>query len=589
MRDPVGLGEGAAAPEDDWPDARRRPSWLDDLRPSLPALAAGLMLVAGVLHMFLVDDHMTHARGAGLFFLAIAAAQMVWALVYLRAPNRTLGLVGIAALAVAPIVLYIVTRVARAPWSAGPEDVDAIGIATQLAQLAAGVALLVEWQPALPAAQTRAAIGVGMLVAVSGYGGAMASESVAWLGQPEIPHSHGFDDAHAEGGAHADHADGDVHVHGVSAWGTRGESAVGSVDYFGPKTGAAINQHCRAVGHDEEGCWLHFLKDLLTAEGSVPAFDRLQELMAANSQANAQSHPLAHVLGSHAYYAYGWDIEETLAECSYDVFQGCLHGALQAYFNDLAAQGLPLDRAAIEDVCSKASSRFQSYACLHGVGHGVMIHTNYALHESLDLCYLLDGWFAQGSCYGGVFMENVVAYHDSLDPDYVPHNHGSGEPPTYWVDDDDPAYPCNVVGDRYKGSCWRMQTSLILRANHGDFQAAAKICDEAEPYNKDCYASLGRDAPPWSNRNPTRMAQMCSYGDEEEQEVCVKAFTSGVILQDNTPQAGLELCPEIPEDYRPYCYRETGRQAAGMLGDGAAAFCDGAPEAYAAACHEGRQ
>ena len=49
---------------------------------------------------------------------------------------------------------------------------------------------------------------------------------------------------------------------------------------------------------------------------------------------------------------------------------------------------------------------FTHYQCLHGIGHGLMLRTGYALDASLDLCTrLADDWSRQ-SCDGGVFMES---------------------------------------------------------------------------------------------------------------------------------------------------------------------------------------
>lgn len=547
-----------------------------------PAIAAGAMLVAGVLHLLLVEAHFAHARGAGLFFLGLGAAQMVWAFAYLRQPTQRLGRLGLVALVAAPVVLYVLTRIWRAPWSAGPEAIDAIGIATQVIQLAAGGFLLWQWAPALPAG-SPAAIGMGILLAVGGYAGAIATEDVDWLAEAEGGHPHAAGNLHAE----------EVHAHGDDAphlFGTRGASLVGTVEYYGPETGAKISTECRSIGHDDQGCWLHHLGDLLNAHGAVAAFDALVELLEANPKADNTGHALAHLLGHHAYQAYGLDISLTLGECSYDVFQGCIHGALQSYFDDLGRQGKQIDKGTISDVCSAATTSFEEYACLHGVGHGIMMYSNYALHESLDTCYLLDGSFAQRSCYGGVVMENVVAYKDSLRADHQAHDHGHDEPPEFWVDENDHAYPCNVVKERYQDSCWRMQTSLILHFNGEDFKAASATCDEAGKHKLACYASLGRDAPPRAARDPARMSKMCSYGDWEAQTTCVAAFTAGIILDANSPEAGLGLCAELAEKYKPTCYEKTGNQARSMLlEEDGAALCDRAPEAYVADCHAGRQ
>ncbi len=362
---------------------------------------------------------------------------------------------------------------------------------------------------------------------------------------------------------------------------------IGNVSYYGPPDGQAIDNHCRTIGANNASCWVFNLNNLLAAKGSVVAFDTLVELMEVNADADRLSHELAHQLGHHAYYSYGYDITLTLAECSYKVFQGCLHGALQAYFMDLTHLGETLDRDNLAKLCSGATNRFESYTCLHGVGHGIVMYTNYKLDKSLDLCALLETSFAQRSCYGGAFMENVVAFLHSLDPDYEAHGHGDEEP-TFWVDPNVPAYPCDVMKKAYKQDCWEMQTSLILHFNNGNFREAGRVCDAAKPYHLDCWASLGRDAPSYGRRDPNTMTRYCAYGGAEEEQVCVRAFTAGLILQDNNPETGLQLCPKLPADNRPTCYRETGRQARNMLTDEEGrAICDQVPALYTQNCLDG--
>ncbi len=554
----------------------------------LAPLAAGLMLVAGVLHLLMAPPHLAHARGAGLFFIVMGAAQIVWAFVYMRDPAPRHGTIGLAFLILMPVVLYIMTRVYRAPWHATAETVDAIGLTTQFIQLAAAVPLFMQWKPQLPAGSTTTVAVIGISLGLVGYGGAMVGENVAWLSEGEDAHGdHGHGDTHG-----GDHADGHGDHGDLYDFGTPGVSLVGTMPNYGPSTGREIADQCRSVGAPNQDCWNPFLKDILVASGSVVAFYVLEELMAIESEANEHSHAIAHDLGRFAYQAYGYDITLTLAECSYDVFQGCLHGALQFFFDDVAAQGGELDQATMRSTCAGSQTDFEIYACLHGVGHGVMLYTNYKLHESLDLCALLEGWYAQESCYGGVYMENVVGYADSLSPTAAGGHHGHGghdEPPTFWVDPDVPEYPCNVVDDRYGDACWRMQTSLILRFNGGDFRATSEVCEEkAGKFRLACFNSVGRDAAPYTNRDPLRMSQHCSYGDAAAQRSCVEGFSAGEVLQNNDPDAGFVLCGKLPVQHKDACYTEVGQQAGRMWSDAQTAeFCATAPGDYEASCRKG--
>ncbi len=539
--------------------------------------AGGTLLVAGIIHLMVVEAHLTHARGTGLFFLGMGAAQVVWAVMFIRQPTWNMARFGLPFLAIAPTILYVVTRVVRAPWSEFPEHVDTLGVATVAFQLLAAAALTNTLWARL-GKQLAAAAGVGLLAGATMYGGALAVEDVAWLADAEVPHVHGDDGEHAGGG----------HGHGGDAWGTVGQSIVGTIPYYGPPTAEGISQQCRDAGQANEDCWLSYLRGLLIADGAVAAFAVLDDLATYEPAASTHSHAMAHTLGHEAFQAYGRDIVLTLGECSYEVFQGCIHGALQSYFDDLGQRGAQVDKSTLGGVCSAAESSFERYSCVHGVGHGVMIYAGYAMDDSLDMCALFDTGFDRSSCYGGVFMENVVAYFDSKRPDYVPH-HGNS-PPEFWIREDDPAYPCNAVDAPYQSECWRMQTSLILHFNNGDFRATSSVCDDAGTHRLACYASVGRDAKTYTGADPVRMSQHCAHGAPDAQRVCVRAFTAGVSLAANDVQAAIDLCGKLNATYTMHCYEEVGDQARSMLGAAEAEeLCNGLPDAYQKPCHEGRQ
>jgi hypothetical protein len=543
-------------------------------------LAAGLLLVAGVLHLLLVEAHLAHGRGAGLFFLALGIVQVAWSALFLRSPSRGLAILGLCFLAAAPTMLYVVTRVWRAPWHATAEAIDTVGVAVLLLQVAAAAALVLGRPLDREEARSLASAGIlGLLAGVALYGAALAVEPIDWLAQAETSHG-------SHGDAHGDHAGGHSQV--LFA-GTRGVPTVGTLAYYGPTTGAGILQACSAAGQPNQDCWVSYLQHYLASAGAVPAFDALVQLTELDAGANTNSHPLAHQLGYQAYDAYGLDIRLAIRECSYELFQGCIHGALQAHFSDLAAQGKSLNAGTLRAICEAPDSSFEGYVCHHGMGHGVHLHTGYQIHDSLKLCSLLGTWLAQENCYGGVHMENVVGYLDSTRPGHVPHDHGGGEP-VYWVDPDDLAYPCNTIASAYRDSCWVMQTSLALHFTGGDFQRTARLCDsEAGPHRLRCHNGVGREAAPWANYDPRGMSQRCTHSTADAEEVCVKAFTAGTILQFNAPQRGADLCPSLPDHQKPWCWSEAGRFAQSMAGSEAAvALCASAPVEYRATCNSGR-
>jgi hypothetical protein len=91
--------------------------------------AAALSLVAGLVHLWVMPEHFGEWWGYGAFFLASAAAQLLYAPLLLRRPTRALLLAGIAG-NLAIVVLYLLTRTTGIPLF-GPEagEVENIGLA----------------------------------------------------------------------------------------------------------------------------------------------------------------------------------------------------------------------------------------------------------------------------------------------------------------------------------------------------------------------------------------------------------------------------------------------------------------------------
>lgn len=362
-------------------------------------------------------------------------------------------------------------------------------------------------------------------------------------------------------------------------------------------------------------CANKHLMGVLGAEGSMYAFDVLEAMTALDRDVKRMDHPMAHVLGRHALYVYG-TIGETLITCSHKVFQGCIHGALQEYF-----ERVELDDADLDAVCPPGASAFERYACMHGLGHGLVLATGYDLPHSLDLCASLGEHTDRVNCYGGAFMENVVAHNDHIraggtfaghgrDPqtegsgdghghhgdehhghDHGGHHaHGGDSVPDFWVDPEDPYFPCNALDGEYEPYCWRMQTSLIHFLNGGDFEATAAICAELDGSSKTrCYSSMGRDASSWAQRDPQGVAQRCGFiHDGTYRYQCIQGAVAELVTNYADPYQGLPYCADYPESDRGLCYRALGLSARNHLEqDELDGLCSEVKEPYQGECRSG--
>ncbi len=161
----------------------------------------------------------------------------------------------------------------------------------------------------------------------------------------------------------------------------------------------------------------------------------------------AVCHRIAHALGAGALAHYDGDVGRAFADGSAVCWSGYYHGILERAFVGVSEDELP---AVSRRLCGSAEVRrndFTAYQCVHGLGHGLMIYTDYDMPLALATCDALATQWDQTSCTGGVFMENLQTSYGTK---------------SKWLRDDDPLYPCPTLAERHKLYCYLMVTSRIL-------------------------------------------------------------------------------------------------------------------------------
>lgn len=217
-------------------------------------------------------------------------------------------------------------------------------------------------------------------------------------------------------------------------------------------------------------------------------------------------HQKAHESGRIAYEIYK---EKAFQTCSAECHSGCYHGATEAYFREHGTANLTKD---LNTLCSSELNQFFSHQCIHGVGHGLMAWANYDIQEALEACNLLEK--TKDSCWTGVFMENIVGA--------IPEDEAtkSGELKDKHVSrylNNDPQYPCTAVSDKYKSSCYFLQTSRMMQLFNGDFANIGQGCLSApNAYQRVCFESMGRDVGGVTRGRPDEAIKNCSYAPEGE-------------------------------------------------------------------------
>lgn len=273
----------------------------------------------------------------------------------------------------------------------------------------------------------------------------------------------------------------------------------------------------------------HYTKSI-QSQGIAAAVADLKGRYAVDSYAKSQCHPLMHLIGRISADQFK-TVGEAYKYGDSFCWSGYYHGVLESFIGKVGLADL---RSRLNDVCTdipgKERYSFDYYNCVHGLGHGVMAVTNTELFESLTYCDSLVGAWEQVSCASGSFMENIIV--DGL-------NHV-----TKYLKPEEPLYPCTASPEKYKQTCYLMQTSYMLKVNGGNFAQTFQRCREVEEAHRTtCFNSLGRDASGRSSSDIEKTKVTCLLGQTtEEQTYCATGAVKDFISYYHSDKEGKAFC-----------------------------------------------
>ena len=256
-------------------------------------------------------------------------------------------------------------------------------------------------------------------------------------------------------------------------------------------------------------------------------------LKESESYLEVDCHQRAHDLGRAAYEEFG---AAAFALSGHECQAGSFHGATEALFASRGTANLEQD---VTTICAVADNPFFRHQCIHGVGHGLMAWTTYELHDALPLCDRMPTETDKGSCYSGVFMENVVGGLTGL----MGHI-------TQYLKDDDPHYPCDIVDERYKVPCYFYQTSHMLRVFDRDFSKVAQACAETPPSaHQNCFQSYGRDVGNVTRKDPATAILYCSYAPAGKNRIyCIEGAAQDRFWEKSGADDALAMCAMVENE-----------------------------------------
>ena len=309
-------------------------------------------------------------------------------------------------------------------------------------------------------------------------------------------------------------------------------------------------------------------------EGPKPALDLFEKKQTSDQAVESDCHRIAHAIGSASLQHHKGSVAQALSAGRATCWSGYYHGVVEHAFDGTPLPGLPAKSRSICVGDDIRRTSYIAYQCVHGLGHGLMIHTGYDLTESLRVCDLLTTDWDRTSCHAGVFMENVSSSYGVK---------------SRWLRDDNLIYPCNVVKAKHKLYCYLMVTSRILAANGYDWQKTVETCLKSEPaWIATCFQSLGRDASGTTRQNVPQILDICARAAKQARE-CIYGAARDIVSNDAGPKRATPLCDSAPAPTRSYCFEGIGTILGGLHAyrEERRAACRAVTKRYFAECARG--
>ncbi len=395
-----------------------------------------------------------------------------------------------------------------------------------------------------------------------------------------------------------------------------------------PATGDSIElanfakNRCRLAGTGKQACYEEIFLEL-TERGQVRlAMDALSVLSRIDPASNRYGHDLTHVVGINAWTP-GKDVGTVYESCTGLYQSGCYHGVVQAY---LDAQGT--DSTTVYGLCNDmpvtVANLWLRFQCVHGIGHGLIQNTGLHLPKALAGCdWLVNSWDAQ-SCYGGAFMEFIVAGrgqshhphkkagqadghgdhdtqvshdstgHDMASHDMTSHDHAAmvAAADTFAIrNPNDPLYPCSAIDTKYQPSCYGMQAGIIIETVGADWGKIAAACDGAPvAMQPSCYQGIGTYVAGYTVLDLDKSIENCARGHDALQAWCYVGAVKNFIDVSSIPADGFPFCAKLTDRrYAVACYNAIGEQTSVLIRTPAdrEPVCAQVPSGYVEACRYG--
>lgn len=261
-------------------------------------------------------------------------------------------------------------------------------------------------------------------------------------------------------------------------------------------------------------------------------------------------------------YTNNKNLPELLNQCTAVCFGACYHGAVEGYlnapFHDYSGMDVTQVRKILMNACEPLKNDNRPGLigqCVHGIGHGIMLFTDWNLNKSLKFCDLLPIVQEQQDCYGGAFME------------FFPVSSKSDQSSTF-LKPSDPHYPCTELDDKYLAQCYGFMIGQLI---FSDKESLFENCETINPkFGPLCYNIIGSNSLALTSEL-NQLKNICDKAPAgKPRSLCI----TGVILSYADRYGGnpsklyemFDFCEIVDDEYKNPCYNKIGLTLQAWIG-----------------------
>lgn len=287
-------------------------------------------------------------------------------------------------------------------------------------------------------------------------------------------------------------------------------------------------ERCSAEGPRKQQCFDEFILAEAKSNGISAGLDALGAVYARDKKFASYCHGNTHELGIMAYDLFTRNEDISLSDKSSYCGFGFFHGFLEGLFANTGDLDEARRFCEYIDTNLKDSLLGVSFACYHGIGHGVVDGSDPErwgnderfIEKGLALCDTL-GEIEEHKerCASGVFNALAIAY---LDPKYK-----------LTVDPQDPFLICRKQGLRYaREACYDQMNSYIVKTTDSFSDALRLAARAEETYKGVTVASVAafraRDA--LAGEKPLHeFVEECNVLPSPLHDKCAEGFGAGLM------------------------------------------------------------